>query len=75
MHNIQKSIKDWIVKSLQKINSFTRLILYFSDFIEAFDFSESFTIQSQSSAQINGQTLDIFRSIFNYRIAGNIGGH
>ena len=44
MHFIQKSIKDWIVKSLQK----SILLRDFSDFIEVFDFSDGFTIQSQS---------------------------
>ena len=46
MHYIEKSIKDWIVKSLQE----SILLCDFSDFIdsEAFDFTDSFTIQSQS---------------------------
>ena len=39
MHFIQKSIKDWIVKSLQK----SILLRDFSDFIEVFDFSDGFT--------------------------------
>ena len=37
MHNIQKSIKDWIVKSLQK----SILLRDFSDFIEVFDLSDA----------------------------------
>ena len=44
MHYIKKSIKDWIVKSLQE----SILLCDFSDFIEAFDFTDGFTIQSQS---------------------------
>ena len=45
MHYIQKSIKDWMVKSLQE-----SILLYdFRDFIEAFD---SFAIQSQSDYNI-----------------------
>ena len=44
MHYIQKSIKDWIVKSLQE----SILLCDFSDFIEAFDCIDSFTIQPQS---------------------------
>ena len=42
--NAQKSIKDWIVKSLQV----SILLCDFSDSIEAFDSSDGFTIQSQS---------------------------
>ena len=44
MHYIQKSIKDWKVKFLQE-----SILLYdFNDFKEAFDFTDGFTIQSQS---------------------------
>ena len=46
--SIQKAIKDWIIKSLQKL-----ILLHdFSDFIEVFDFLDGFIIQSQSDYDI-----------------------
>ena len=61
MHYIQKSIKDWIIKSLQE----SILLCDFSDFIEAFDSnsSDDFTIQSQSDYNM------ILNQIFLYGIA------
>ena len=44
MHYIKKSVKDIIVQSLRE----SILLCDFSDFIEAFDFIDGFTIQSQS---------------------------
>ena len=44
MPHIQKSIIDWIVKSIQK----SSLLHDFSDFIEVYDFSDGFTTQSLS---------------------------
>ena len=44
MLQIQKSIIDWIVKSSQKSSH----LHDFSDFSEVYDFSDGFTIQSQS---------------------------